>query len=169
MMFICGICLFVTKRNYKLCFKRSVHTSWTLELCTIRSKNKLFHFTLDFCHTSFSLHCYARLLHWSLPPVYKFSYIYRPSIGRHDAVVLSRELVFDIDLTDYDEVRTCCQEAKVCEKCWKFMVIACEIIDKCLKGKYLWIVIVFMNQCCNNIFITMPNKFDTSKYKYFNY
>lgn len=61
----------------------------------------------------------------------------RPSIGRHDAVVLSRELVFDIDLTDYDEVRTCCQEAKVCAKCWKLMVIACEIIDKSLKGTFL--------------------------------
>ncbi|XP_022117030.2 DNA primase small subunit [Pieris rapae] len=88
-------------------------------------------------HLLFQKKCPYKL---DIGPVYNT----KPSIGRHDAVVLARELVFDIDLTDYDEIRTCCQEAKVCDKCWKFMVVACEIINTALKEDFgfhniLWV------------------------------
>ena len=37
------------------------------------------------------------------------------------------ELVFDIDLTDYDDVRTCGKEGHICNKCWPLMAVAIQV------------------------------------------
>lgn len=48
-----------------------------------------------------------------------------------------RELVFDIDLTDYDEIRNCgCSGAKICNKCWDFMTMAVKVMDEGLKEDF---------------------------------
>ena len=50
---------------------------------------------------------------------------------------LGRELVFDIDLTDYDDVRVCGKgKDHVCPQCWPFVVDAALIIDEILREDF---------------------------------
>ncbi|KAH7878270.1 prim-pol domain-containing protein [Lentinula edodes] len=55
-----------------------------------------------------------------------------------------REVVFDIDMTDYDPIRTCCSEANICKRCWGFIAIAVEVLDTAIRDQFgytklLWV------------------------------
>lgn len=68
----------------------------------------------------------------------------RKTIPKAGFKPVERELVLDIDLTDYDDVRRCCSDKKICVKCWKLVAVAVELLDETLRKDFgykhlLWV------------------------------
>ena len=57
---------------------------------------------------------------------------------------MRREYVIDIDMNDYDGIRTCCSGKKLCNSCWTFMEAAYKVLREVLYeifgfNKILWV------------------------------
>lgn len=47
-------------------------------------------------------------------------------------------------MTDYDEVRTCCTDKRICRRCWGFIAAAVKVLDRALRETFafkhlLWV------------------------------
>ncbi|ODQ79756.1 hypothetical protein BABINDRAFT_161456 [Babjeviella inositovora NRRL Y-12698] len=80
--------------------------------------------------------CRANPMRFEVGAVYAVNPKDRKTLPKSAMRPLAKELVFDIDLTDYDEIRTCCSKTDICEKCWKFITVATRIIDGALREDF---------------------------------
>lgn len=60
----------------------------------------------------------------------------RKTVAKNMMKPLSKEMVLDIDLTDYDEIRTCCKGTLICDKCWKFITLAIKVVDVAIREDF---------------------------------
>ena len=81
---------------------------------------------------------------FEIGPVYNTNPRDRKTLRGGQMKPVSKELVFDIDLTDYDDIRSCCEKANICEKCWAFVTMAIKVVDAALREDFgfehiLWV------------------------------
>ncbi|KAI0165198.1 prim-pol domain-containing protein [Hypoxylon sp. FL1284] len=76
-------------------------------------------------------------LRFEIGPVYTTNPRDRKTLRNMSAFKpLAKELCFDIDLTDYDDVRTCCDKTKICNRCWQFITMAIKVLDVALREDF---------------------------------
>ncbi|PSS09046.1 hypothetical protein M430DRAFT_109400 [Amorphotheca resinae ATCC 22711] len=74
---------------------------------------------------------------FEIGPVYSTNPRDRKTLRKSSAFKpIAKELCFDIDLTDYDDIRTCCDKANICNKCWQFITMAIKVVDVALREDF---------------------------------
>ncbi|RQM06225.1 hypothetical protein DH86_00003342 [Scytalidium sp. 3C] len=74
---------------------------------------------------------------FEIGPVYSTNPRERKTLRNSNAFrPIAKELCFDIDLTDYDDIRTCCDKANICNKCWQFITMAIKVVDVALRDDF---------------------------------
>jgi DNA primase small subunit len=64
-------------------------------------------------------------------------YNVRPSQKANTTIIpQERELIFDIDMSDYDKVRSCCKGKAICKYCWTWMSCAVNILADILRDDF---------------------------------
>ena len=58
--------------------------------------------------------------------------------------ITGKHLVFDVDISDYNLVRGCCEDKNLCKSCWKFCEVAANIINYILTNMYGFSKIMFV-------------------------
>ncbi|KAI1007524.1 DNA primase small subunit [Podosphaera aphanis] len=82
---------------------------------------------------------------FEIGPIYSSNPRDRKALANSSAFrPIAKELCFDIDLTDYDDIRTCCAKANICTRCWQFITMAIKVVDVALREDFgfnhiLWV------------------------------
>jgi DNA primase small subunit len=82
---------------------------------------------------------------FEIGPVYSTNPRDRKTLRRAAAFKpIAKELVFDIDMDSYDEIRTCCTGANICNRCWSFIKMAVKVVNTALEEDFgfkhvLWV------------------------------
>ncbi|EPQ52341.1 prim-pol domain-containing protein [Gloeophyllum trabeum ATCC 11539] len=88
--------------------------------------------------------CALNPTRFEIGPVYTARPRDKKTIRPGGFIPMQRELVFDIDMTDYDSIRTCCSDAGICKRCWAFIAVAVKVLDSALRDQFgykhlLWV------------------------------
>ena len=77
-------------------------------------------------------------------PVYSLPPKNRANYDSEVFLPVERELIFDIDMDEYNSVRTCCTGTNICRLCWAFITVAIKVINSVIKEDFgfkhvLWV------------------------------